>query len=63
MKQWFLERFLPLWAKETVLQENRALRQENEALRQQVRQLECYIRGLHRGSKRIIIQGGKQWTS
>lgn len=74
MKKWLQERFLPMWAKETVLQENRSLRQENERLFNRVRQLEAYIRGLHRGSRyplrgvdspqrNIKHQGGKQWTS
>ena len=79
MKSWFLETFLPMWAKETVLTENRSLRKENEQLRCRVRQLEFYIRGLHRGSRyqikttavgrsafdspQLKNQGGKGWTS
>lgn len=63
MKKWLIQRFLPIWAKETVLAENRALRRENETLKQTVRQLECYIRGLHRGNRKIVIKGGNEWTS
>ena len=49
MRKWLTERFLPLWAKETVLRDNRLLRAENDALRQKISEMECYIRGLHRG--------------
>lgn len=63
MKNWLVSHFLPVWAKETVLKENRALRRENETLNNKVRQLECYIRGLHRGNRKIVIRGGNEWTS
>ena len=46
MKHWFLERFLPMWAKETVLKDNRQLRRDNRALQLQIDRLESYIRGL-----------------
>lgn len=49
MKQWFLERFLPMWAKETVLRDNRQLRRENRKLRQQIDLLEAYVKGLESG--------------
>ena len=49
MKKWLTENFLPLWAKETVLRDNRSLRAENEMLRQKVRELEIYIQGIHQG--------------
>ena len=52
MKKWFLERFLPMWAKETVLFDNRCLQRENRQLSQRIRELESYIRGLHRGMGR-----------
>lgn len=52
MKKWLIERFLPMWAKETVLYDNRCLQQENKLLRQKNRELESYIRGLHRGMSR-----------
>ena len=51
MKKWLVERFLPMWAKQTVLQENRSLQRENMALQAKVRELESYIRGLHRGGR------------
>lgn len=49
MKKWLTEQFLPLWAKETVLRDNRNLRAENEALRQKLSELESYIQGIHMG--------------
>ena len=49
MKKWFLERFLPMWAKETVLSDNRLLKRQNRKLRQENEQLLAYIRGLETG--------------
>lgn len=64
MKKWLTEKFLPMWAKETVLSDNRQLQRENEMLQQKVKQLEAYIRGLESGmraNKRISIynRGGE----
>lgn len=53
MKKWFLEQFLPMWAKETVMKDNRALRREVRELRQQVKEMEAYIRGLEMGLKAV----------
>ena len=53
MKKWFLERFLPMWAKETVLRDNRALRREVRELRQKKQEMEAYIRGLEMGLKAV----------
>lgn len=52
MKKWLIDRFLPMWAKETVLRENRSLREENEFLWQQNRELERYIQGIRLGLRR-----------
>lgn len=63
MKSWFLETFLPMWAKETVLQDNRALRRQVRQLEQQLQLLESYTRGLENGiraTRKINIYGGKQ---
>ena len=49
MRKWLTERFLPMWAKETVLRDNRSLRAENEMLRVKIGELESYIRGIHLG--------------
>ena len=64
MKKWLCDHFLPMWAKETVLAENRRLRKENEKLSQLVEQKEAYIQGLQlgiRAGKRISIynRGGE----
>ena len=49
MKRWFLETFLPMWAKETVLSDNRALSRKIRALEQENKILTSYIRGLEKG--------------
>lgn len=60
MRSWLTDRFLPMWAKETVLADNRRLQQENTRLSHRVRELESYIRGVHRVCPRVIIkQEGK----
>ena len=51
MKHWLQENFLPMWAKETVLRDNKLLKEENELLRQKIRELENYIQGIHMGLK------------
>lgn len=63
MKKWLTERFLPMWAKETVLMDNRHLAAQNKALRQENKQLRCYIDGLRCGmksGKRIQVSTGGQ---
>ena len=52
MKKWFFDRFLPMWAKESVLRDNRILLRENQALHQQVKELKAYIRGMQAGLRR-----------
>lgn len=49
MKKWLLERFLPMWAKETVLKENRRLQLELHRLQEENARLQAYIRGLREG--------------
>lgn len=49
MKKWFLENFLPMWAKETVLADNRSLQAEIEKLRQENERLRAYVRGVQFG--------------
>ena len=49
VKTWLMKNFLPLWAKETVLRDNKMLKEENTVLRQKVCELEQYIRGIHMG--------------
>ena len=48
-KKWLQEEFLPMWAKETVLHDNRRLAAENRQLRQRLQVVEGYVRGLEAG--------------
>ena len=47
MKKWLFERFLPMWAKETLWRDYRALRRENARLRRTLEQKDAYIKGMH----------------
>ncbi len=49
MKKWLLEQFLPMWAKESVLRDNRALKRQIRSLEQRLQVREAYIRGLESG--------------
>lgn len=64
MKKWLLDAFLPMWAKETVLAENRQLKRELRKNQQELEQMKMYIHGLEMGiraMKRITIHtGGEQ---
>lgn len=55
MKKWLIEGFLPMWAKQTVLEDNRQLSRELRALRAENRELRAYIQGLEKG-----IRAGKK---
>ena len=62
IKNWLINRFLPMWAKETVLSELRSTKEENEVLRHKIAELEAYIQGMHNGMKnqrRIVINTGE----
>ena len=52
MKKWFLERFLPMWAKQTVMKDNRRLLRQLRQVQQENEKLQSYIRGLHAGFRR-----------
>ena len=58
MKTWLLERVLPMWAKQTVLAQLKDTQRENRKLTRRLRELEAYVKGLHRG-----LRGGGKWTS
>jgi len=65
MKKWLVDKFLPMWAKETVLADNRRLLTENQKLRKKVDELEAYVLGMETGMralKRISIynRGGNE---
>lgn len=61
MKKWLIDSFLPMWAKETVLSENRRLKREMRKLEQECEKMRAYINGLEfgvRAGKRITIHNG-----
>lgn len=53
MKGWLQEHYLPAWAKETVLRDNRELKRLLRELRQENRELCAYIRGLELGLRAV----------
>lgn len=58
IKEWFLNRFLPMWAKETVLEDNRRLQNEVAILREELERKNAYMNGMMAGVKslrRIVI--------
>lgn len=62
IKNWLFSRFLPMWAKETILRDYKNLERENEDLRKKVAELEAYVNGLHAGmrnQRRIVINTGE----
>lgn len=62
MKKWLYDHFLPMWAKETLLWDNRRLEREKQAIEQKNRELEAYIEGMQTGLRAVkrinIINGG-----
>ena len=64
MKKWLQNRFLPMWAKETLLADKRRLEEENKLLQRKIMELEAYVEGMRAGlraGKRISIinRGGE----
>ena len=59
MKKWLTDRFLPIWAKETVLSDNRRLKRQLRTVQQENERLQAYIRGLENGL-RALKRGGAQ---
>jgi hypothetical protein len=63
MKKWLTQQFLPMWAKQTVLAENRELRDKIAQLQEENRVLKAYIRGLLAGARAVkrnaLTEGGK----
>ena len=61
MKKWLIDRFLPMWAKETVLSDNRSLKRQVRLLQQENERMKAYIQGLETGIravKKITLQTG-----
>lgn len=46
MKKWLTNNFLPMWAKETVLAENRTLKKRNQQLEQEIAVLKAKLYGM-----------------
>lgn len=62
-KKWLISEFLPAWAKDSVLEENRRLQSEITRLCAIIAERDAYIEGLERGirnQRRIIINTGGQ---
>lgn len=63
IKKWLIDRILPVWAREELLRQIRALEEENERLRQVVALRDGYIDGLKWGVKqqrKVVIEEGKR---
>lgn len=61
MKKWLIDGFLPMWAKETVLADNRRLKRQIRLLEQESKEMKAYIHGLETGiraGKKITISNG-----
>lgn len=61
MKKWLVDRFLPMWAKETVLSDNRNLKRQVRLLQQENERMKAYIQGLETGiraGKKITVYAG-----
>lgn len=60
MKKWLLHRFLPMWAKETVLRDNKRLCRQLQLQQQRIAELEAHIRGIRLGLRagKAYHQGG-----
>lgn len=57
-KHWLWDHFLPMWAKETLLRDCRALQKENEELKKSLEVQKAYIAGINAGTRslrRIVI--------
>ena len=53
LRRWMTERFLPMWAKETLLAENERLRKELERQRAEYDSLRRYADGLEEGLRAV----------
>ena len=61
VKNWFINHYLPVWAKQTILEENSRLREENRVLQDKIYRLRAYIDGLEAGiraQRKIVIKNG-----
>ena len=66
-RKWLIDRFLPRWAYESLLEELAAANKKQEELRQTVERQQCYISGLeyalrHMTTKDEAALGGRRQT-
>lgn len=59
-KRWLINHYLPRWAEESLLDDNKRLAAKLSAARQQVAVLQADLQGVYRGRRTITInvQGG-----
>lgn len=60
-KKWLQGHYLPMWAKNSVLEDNRKLASEVDKLNRKIIALNAYIDGMERGIRsrnKIVISGG-----
>ena len=58
LREWFVNKFLPAWAKDSVYRENETLKAEIDRLRAENKRLNAYIDGFEAGfraQRRIVI--------
>ena len=61
-KKWLVEKYLPAYAKETILEDNKKLQRAVESQQQTIAELRAYIEGLESANKiarRIVINNGR----
>lgn len=61
MKEWFRRQFLPEWAREQLLRENRALRGQLEKKEREIERLEAYIQGMQAGVRARNRLAARGW--
>ena len=62
-KKWLIGEFLPVWVKQTLLEENAKLKGEVAALEKKLAEQYAYIDGLEAGiraQRRIVINTGRE---
>ena len=67
VKRWIIDKFLPAWCREALLDENRRLDARIKAQAAEIDRLNAYIDGMHdamRHQQKITVQGGvRRWDS